>query len=242
MTCFRIPAPRAVAPILLAAGMALPVWSLAAPVQAQGLNCARASTSTERAICSTPALAALDARIAARYAALTDEFDADSAHALQQDQRAFLTARDTAAAPLNGTYLTDDLADRLVARADFLDSLHNDPLTDVVGRWRNQSGDINIVQWATGVVTFEGQTVDVPRQRWICDAAGNGELTGNGAARFEVTTDGSSNWSLTVQQKGAMLVVEEQAPAGAGAPPYCGANGTLAGVYFQAERAPDPSR
>lgn len=227
---------------ILSAALFLSAWSAAAPASAQGADCRRASGPVELAICSTPALTALDRQIARQYAAAIADLDPSAASALRQDQRAFLSARDQAGADLTGDRLREELTNRLSQRAEFLSSLQDDPIRDVVGRWRNLNGDITINQWSTGVLTFDAQTVDQPRYRWVCEADGDGEQTDDGQARFTINTDDGAEWSLSVKRQGAALIVEEHRPRNGAAAPYCGSAGTIAGTYFPAERLPDPSR
>lgn len=236
------PARQATA-LLVAAALGLPLSLVAAsPSTAQNADCRRASTPVERAICATPSLTALDRQIAQKYAAQTRDMSAENAQALRRDQRAFLDARDGAVANMTGAELTDELTRQLSGRLEWLTSLRNDPLSDVTGRWRSLNGEMSIIQWSTGVVTFAAQTVDTPRNRWVCDAQGDGERTADGAAQFRITSSDSSAWSLTVQRKGATLEVQEHDEGGDGRPPYCGSAGSIAGTYFQAIPAPDPSR
>lgn len=229
-----------VSPLLVAAALMFPIWSAATPATAQGADCRRASGPVETAICSTPALARLDAQIARRYAAVMEDQAPQGAHALRRDQRAFLTARDEAGATRTGSALVEELTERLSGRLAFFDSLRSDPLVTVVGRWRNLNGEIVINQWATGVLTFEAQTADQAGSRWVCEASGNGEWIGEDEARFDHIDDAAA-WTLNVQTEGTTLIVKE-APNGAASPPYCGDGGSLTGTYFQAERLPDPSR
>lgn len=230
-----------VSPLLVAAALTFPIWSTATPAAAQGADCRRASGPVETAICSTPALARLDAQIARRYAAVMAELDPKDAQALRRDQRAFVAARDEAGATRTGSVLGEELTQRLSGRVAFLDSLRSDPLVTVVGRWRNLNGEIVINQWATGVLTFEAQTTGEAGYPWVCEASGNGEWIGEDEARFGHIDDAAA-WTLNVKTEGTTLIVKEAIPNGAGSPPYCGFGGSLAGTYFQAERLPDPSR
>lgn len=227
---------------ILSAALFLSGWSVAVPASAQGADCRRASGPVETAICTTPALGGLDRQIGRQYAALIAGLDTSTAQALRQDQRAFLSARDEAGADLTGDRLREELTDRLSQRAEFLASLQTGSVHNVVGRWRNLNGDINIIQWATGVLTFEAQSVDQPRHRWVCEADGGGEHTAVDQALFDINTDDGAKWSLSVKRQGAALIVEELHPRGDARAPYCGSSGTIAGTYFPAERLPDPSR
>jgi uncharacterized protein len=239
MPSFRSKAAQA-SPLLVAAALMFPIWSAAGPAAAQGADCRRASGPVETAICSTPALARLDAQIAQRYAAAMAELDAQGAQALRRDQRAFLAARDEAGATQTGSALVQTLTETLSDRLAFFDSFRIDPLVTLIGRWRNLNGEVVINQWATGVLTIEAQTANHNRSGWTCEANASGEWIEEYEARFDDISGAA--WGLNVKAEGMTLVVEEDLSNSAGSPPYCGSGGSIAGTYFQAERLPDPSR
>lgn len=222
--------------------VALPQPAPAQSAPPQSADCRNPTQAVERAICSTPSLGLLDRRIADRYRALLSSMDADSATALRLDQRWFISARDRAAAGLDRAELTAELTRRLSGRAAVLDSLTTSPPSGVVGRWRNLYGEITVTQWATGVLTFEADTVDPVSGRWVCDATGGGEWTGPEEATLAVTSEESARWSLTTTRKGAMLSVDERHLGGAPTAPYCGLNGMISGAYFRVAGSTDASR
>ncbi|UXN75053.1 hypothetical protein N8D56_09070 [Devosia sp. A8/3-2] len=90
-----------------------------------------------------------------------------------------------------------------------------------------------MVQWATGVLTFEAQTVDPVDGRWVCEAHGDGEWTGAEEASFEIRTDEDIKWSLTATRAGATLRLEESATGDSASAPFCGSGGTISGTYFR---------
>jgi len=238
MTPLRFPSSAAAAALLLGAALAT---SMAAPATAESADCRRASGPVETAICSTPSLTALDAKIAEHYGTAIRGYDAASAEALRRDQRAFLSARDQVGARLTGADLIEELTDQLTRREAFLTDLGNDPLVSVVGRWRNLNGETVVNQWATGVLTFTATAADPRGGGWSCEADGSGDWIDEDEARFD-DIGGAAAWSLNVKAQGATLIVKETIENGAGAAPYCGSGGTLSGTYFQAVRLPDPSR
>lgn len=238
MTALRFPSSASTAALLLGAALAT---SIAAPAAAESADCRRASGPVETAICSTPALTALDAKIAEHYGTAIRGYDAASAEALRRDQRAFLAVRDATGARLAGSDLVEKLIDQMTRREAFLTDLGNDPLVSVVGRWRNLNGEIVVNQWATGVLTFTATAADPRGDGWSCEADGSGDWTEEDEARFD-DISGAAAWSLNVKAQGATLVVKETIENGADAVPYCGSGGTLSGTYFQAVRLPDPSR
>lgn len=238
MTALRFPSSASTVALFLGAALAT---SIAAPAAAESADCRRASGPVETAICSTPALTALDAKIAEQYGTAIRGYDAASAAALRRDQRAFLAARNAAGARLTGVDLIEELTDQLTRRESFLTDLGNDPLVSVVGRWRNLNGEIVVNQWATGVLTFTATAADPRGDDWSCEADGSGDWIDEDEARFD-DTSGAAAWSLSVKAQGATLIVKETIENGADSVPYCGAGGTLSGTYFQAVRLPDPSR
>jgi len=238
MTALRFPSSASTAALLLGAALAT---SIAAPAAAESVDCRRASGPVETAICSTPALTALDAKIAEHYGTAIRGYDAASAEALRRDQRAFLAIRDATGARLTGADLVEELTDQMTRREAFLTDLGNDPLVSMVGRWRNLNGEIVVNQWATGVLTFTATAADPRGDGWSCEADGSGDWTEEDEARFD-DISGAAAWSLNVKAQGATLVVKETIENGADAVPYCGSGGTLSGTYFQAVRLPDPSR
>jgi len=231
-----------VAVLAAALPCALPLGASAQSAPPQSADCRRATQPVDRAICSTPQLRTLDRRITDQYRALLSAMDADSAAALRLDQRWFVSARDRAATSLSGAELTAELTRRLSGRAEVLDSLTVDPIGGVVGRWRNLYGEITVIQWATGVLTFEANTVDPVSARWVCNATGNGEWTGPEEATLAVDSEDTSSWSLTTTRKGAALSVDERHLGGDSTAPYCGLNGMVSGTYFRVAGSTDASR
>ncbi len=228
--------------LAVAAATPVAVPALAQSATPQSADCGRATRPVDRAICATPQLRALDRRISDRYRDLLSGLDAESASALRQDQRWFVNARDRAAASLSGAELITELTGRLSGRADTLDSLTATPSDGVVGRWRNLYGEITVVQWATGVLTFEANTVDPVSARWVCDADGDGEWTGPEEATLNVQTDSDARWSLRTTRKGDALSVDERHLGGSVTAPYCGMNGMISGTYFRVAGSTDASR
>ena len=73
----------------------LPVLFAAMPTHAQGIDCSRARSATEKAICASPSLLALDHQVGVAYADRIAR-QPDRREALRQDLLAWLRARDTA--------------------------------------------------------------------------------------------------------------------------------------------------
>ncbi len=66
----------------------------AAQAAKPSFDCARAKSVAEKMICADPGLAAVDAAIAANYAAALKRLDAPARKALAQDQQDFVSYRD----------------------------------------------------------------------------------------------------------------------------------------------------
>lgn len=220
--------------LALSVMLTLGIGSQISSANAEGINCAKAQTKIDKAVCADPDLRALDTRIATAYSRLIKELDPQSAEALKKDQRWFLGARNSDEDLREGSVDKQDLSDTLQFRAKFLESIIAHPRPGFSGRWENVAGTLNLEESSGKRVTFDGNAADPQSQRWVCEAAGDGPLI-NGKAQIAIDTDDGA-WTLTASRDGATLDVEETAPAkegGVGSPPYCGFNGTFSGVYFQ---------
>lgn len=205
---------------------------LASSAQAEGIDCGKARTPVEKTICGDADLRALDKRVATAYDRLLKDLDSDSAKALRSDQRWFVSARDSSAKATKGVVDKADLADSLQFRAKFLESIVAHPADGLAGHWQNVAGAVTLAVTPDKHLTFEGNAADPQSARWVCDAAGDGALSG-GEAKITVKTD-DGPWTITAVRKGATLGLDEAPPSGsAGSPPYCGFNGSFSGAYFQ---------
>lgn len=204
----------------------------ASSASAEGINCTKARTPNEKAVCADPDLRALDTRVATVYSRLLKELDPESAKALKSDQRWFISARDEAAQVTAGGVDKEDLSDSLQFRAKFLESIIAHPAPGLSGRWENVAGTITLEETPEKRATFDGNAADPQSARWVCEAAGDGPVA-NGEAKIAVETD-DGPWTITAARRGATLGLDE-APSSknVGSPPYCGLNGTFSGVYFQ---------
>lgn len=210
------------------------IGSQISSANAEGINCAKAQTKIDKAVCADPDLRALDKRVASAYSRLMKELDPQSAGALKKDQRWFLSARDSDADLREGAADKQDLSDTLQFRAKFLESIVAHPGPGFSGRWENVAGTLNLEESSGKRVTFDGNAADPQSQRWVCEAAGDGPVI-NSKAEIAIDTDDGA-WTVTATRDGATLGVGETPPAkdgGVGSPPYCGFNGTFSGVYFQ---------
>ena len=210
---------------------ALSLSAAAATEVSPSFDCAKARTGAEKAICANPQLAALDASIAKRYNEARKSLDSATAEALLRDQRDFTKVRDDAfEKPFDKNKPVEEIATRMKHRDAFLASLDLGERKGFTGRWRNISGEITLWKKPDGDILYEG-SADQPRTgSWSCNVEASGKTKGE---RLQVKSVDTKGWVLNLKRQGDGLVVEEQPPgAGASGPPYCGANGTLAGMYF----------
>ncbi len=168
--------------------IAIGAAGLASSARAEGIDCNKAQTPVDKAICGDPALQALDKRVATAYGRLLKELDADSAKALRNDQKWFLTTRDNGTGVSKGVVDKADLADSLQYRAKFLEAIVPHPGPGLAGHWQNVAGDVTLKATPDNRLTFEGNAADPQSARWVCDAAGDGPLASN-EAKIAVTTD-----------------------------------------------------
>lgn len=210
---------------------ALSLNAAAAPEALPSFDCAKARAGAEKAICANPQLAALDASIAKRYDEARKSLDAATAEALARDQRYFAKVRDDAfEKPFDKDKPIAELATRLKHRDAFLASLDLAERKGFTGRWRNLSGEITLWKKPDGDILYEGSADQPHTGSWSCNVEASGKASGELLRVKSVDTKG---WVLNLKRQGYALVVEEQPPgAGSSGPPYCGANGTLAGTFF----------
>lgn len=210
---------------------ALSLTAAAAPEASPSFDCAKARTGAEKAICANQQLAALDVSIAKRYGEARKSLDATTAEALLRDQRSFTKVLDDAfEQPFDKDKPIEELATRMKHRDAFFASLDLAERKGFTGRWRNISGEITLWKKPDGEILYEG-SADKPRTgSWSCNVEASGKVNGEHLSVKSVDTKG---WVLNLKRQGYALVVEEQPPgAGSSGPPYCGANGTLAGTFF----------
>ncbi|MFJ3464293.1 lysozyme inhibitor LprI family protein [Achromobacter spanius] len=210
---------------------ALSLSATAAPEASPSFDCAKARTGAEKAICANPQLAALDASIAKRYSEARNSLDAATAEALVRDQRDFTKVRDDAfEKPFGNLKPVEEIASRMKHRDAFLASLDLGERKGFTGRWRNISGEITLWKKPDGDILYEGSAEQPRTGSWSCNVEASGKAKGG---RLQVKSVDTKGWVLNLKRQGDALVVEEQPPgAGASGPPYCGANGSLAGTFF----------
>lgn len=158
--------------------------------------------------------------------------DATARAHLDRDQAAF--DRFTDFGKPSGDY---DAHLLMMMRHDFLKSVRVPARTGQM-HWANAAGSISIHDAGGGLVQVRVSTAEPTIGRWMCefdDSAlrqSNAMIVGAASAALELGGP-NEGWTLALRREGDVLVVEERAPKGGAARPYCnGGGGSLAGVYF----------
>lgn len=228
----------------LRASLLVVVLGAAPSVAAPSFDCAGARGEVEIAICRSPAIAALDAEIAAVYRSVMAAWkdDAVARDELRRMQRAFLDRRSDALA-----HHDDGLHHLHEAQLKFLRSIDVAPRRDVQGRWGTPNGGFQIRHDPHGWAIW-GATAEPVRFRWICEIDALGGFDGpDFVSPPGAGTPDFPEWSLRVERRGAVVRLREIGPPGteklpdgssAEQRPHCGHNGRFDGVYLP--QRPDP--
>lgn len=208
--------------------------ALAAPQEANGpsFDCTAAFEPVEEAICSDPRLAALDMRLAERYAAVRRAMEPQARVALLDDQRWFLGARNEWFENRNGVGFRDfpDLAGRMSGRIDFLESVRTAPANELTGVWSNLAGEVAVTPAGDGLARVEITAAQPVNARWICEVGGTGRIV-DGV--LTVVPDDQSGWRIEVRLRRGFVQVTETGPEEHASRPWCGHNGHVDGAYFR---------
>lgn len=209
--------------------------SLAAP----SFDCKQAASAAEHAICTFPELARLDRDIAARYATLRATLTPQAAQALRTDQRHYLADLNAAPKPAipDATPHREPVRQALQHRLNLLNAIQTTPPPSLAGQWRNHHGTLTITGTGTGTGTsandntlaFSASTAEQNTGRWTCTL--DGKITSTNPQHGTAISADAPDWPLSLQSQDTTLHITEHGPAHT-APPYCGLNGTLSGVYF----------
>jgi uncharacterized protein len=209
----------------------------AAPAGAKpSFDCTKAKAATEVAICGSAELSQADAEIARLYSRLRGALDDKAAAVLKLDQQTFVMLRDDSFGDTMEADRIHDLATRLQQRIAFLREVKTGTPTGLAGAWGNGFGTIEIKPDAKNRLSVSIETVEQLAARWVCDVGGSGTESGG---RLALKID--EGWGLTLSRDAAVLTVDEVRPAGgdpAVSPPYCGANGSVAGAYLPMSSMP----
>jgi hypothetical protein len=206
--------------------------ALAASQDGPSFDCARAETPVEQAICADPEWSRLDRRMAERYVAVRRTLTGPAREALTRDQRWFLGAQEEWFENRERWTGFPEVPDRLADRAEFLASIRPGRPTSLAGRWRNVAGVVEITQSAPGRLSVTIDAASPVNARWLCEGVGfEGPLSGR---TVEGIGPGDPAYRIRAVLRDGYLEIEE-GPVGEAAysPPYCGANGRVAGPYFR---------
>ncbi|WP_445657224.1 lysozyme inhibitor LprI family protein [Achromobacter sp. NCFB-sbj8-Ac1-l] len=216
-----------------AAVMAVAVQGGARAASTPSFDCARATSSAEKAICADARLGALDVSIANQFGKARKAFDAETARALSSEQRQFVRLRDESYEhPTDSATGAEEIAERLRDREAFLTALELAPRKGFEGNWGNFSGELKVTRLADGRLAAKVSAAAPYNASWVCEASGVGALSGDTLVLQEQDGDG---WTLVLRRVGSGLGLEEVPPPGdksEASSPSCGFNGSLAGIYF----------
>jgi uncharacterized protein YecT (DUF1311 family) len=217
--------------LVLAAGA-----SKAAESAKPSFDCAQAKSVAEKMICADAGLAAVDAAIAANYAAALKRLDAPARKALAQDQQDFISYRDRIAGfdksvPKDKQNFPID--EFMRDRAAFLGSIER-PDAGLVGVWTNVGGEVTIKSAGPGKLEIEADTANPSTDGSECNVGGVVK-----AQKILELVDTDSDGKATgfvyrFYRLGDALEAEEagEAKGDSTEPASCGANGHVSGVFF----------
>lgn len=191
-----------------------------------GFDCKKASTSTEKAICSDSGIAEADRAMSIAYGALIKRSDPDMKEALREDQAAFLKQRSEAFE----THLTnlamrlEGLNYRTEQRAELFNWISVVSNPSLEGNWQNAWGMIKIEKKSPNQFSVELDVADQANGSWVCSFEGVVQLKDTGEAEYQ-----GEGGPLTMKLDGPMLKIPT---------PFCdestsGGFGSAAGTYFR---------
>ncbi|MBD7991693.1 lysozyme inhibitor LprI family protein [Ochrobactrum quorumnocens] len=197
------------------------------PALAQaGFDCGKASTATEKAICSKEEIAEADRAMSIAYSALIERADPALKEALRVDQGDFIRLRTQAFESnlSNQESKLQGLLDRTEMRAEFLNWISVTSNSSFEGNWRNEWGLVELEKNTSGQLSVKINVADQANGSWVCNFEGVLEQKTPGEAEFK-----GGSGPLVLQLEGATLKIPTQ---------FCdestsGGFGTAAGTYFR---------
>lgn len=219
--------------LLLAALLGVPVAPAAAARVGPSFDCARAKAASERAICASTVLPALDLRVARAYAeagrVLGGELGTWAEGRLRADQRSWLRRRDRCGADV--ACLTRELR----GRAEVLSFRAPAPAGKgpPTGRFifREAGGSASLLRLDTSRALVRLVTFHPRDARWICDV--EGLLTAEGGRWVLRDPGGRAVAEVRERGRDGLTVL---ALLSVGDPDFpCGLNGSFAGEYRRSE-------
>lgn len=207
---------------------------------APSFDCKAAKEEVEKIICKNGELSDLDLRIDAAYRGALKRLAgrADLIAALRENQRSFLDARDKALG-IN----PEDAVDLMKTHRSFLDSIAPRAPGDFLGVWEQVGGVVIVRKGKKGGFAVLAETMRDPVYgNGMCDDGGDFRREGDAL----VSINEPKEWGQRLTRKGGLLELTEIEPRKRDPartihePDYCGANGSLAGLYLPV-RGPKPS-
>ena len=191
-------------------------------------DCGSAKLSVERAICRSPTLGALDREIAVAYERALATLPEAMAATLRRTQRAFLAARDEAHGRPG-----EDLELRLADRIAFLGSIETRGRSSIEGSWHDGRGGVEANARPDGAIDVVIGTSEPVQASWLCDVVGVGRPgDAPGSWRLDADPAIDEGWTIELSIRDGQLMVTSKPPAEGAAAPFCGAGGTVDGVYL----------
>ena len=208
----------------------------AAQAAKPSFDCARAKSVAEKMICADPGLAAVDAAIAANYAAALKRLDAPARKALAQDQQDFVSYRDRIAGFDQGVPKDKQnfpIDEFMRDRAAFLGSIEK-PDAGFVGSWKNIEGVVTIKSAGTGKLEVEADTANPSTGGSECNVGGVVKAQPDLELVDTDSDDKATGFVYRFHRLGDALEAEEagEAKGDSNEPASCGANGHVSGVFF----------
>lgn len=207
----------------------------ASPAFAAGpsFDCKTAKQPVEKAICADGALAELDQTMAQAYRQAVQRVSADAAalEALKASQRTFVSSR-------NAAFERPDyqLGAHMTRRIALLTNINIDERKSLLNDWASDDGTISINRAANDRLRVFVSLEEATRGLFACSFEGYGKAKGDTLTAVEKAgSHDYDGWTVTITRKGRMITVTETPPTGrdtVGPNPFCGARGSLAGVYF----------
>jgi uncharacterized protein len=218
--------PAVMAACVVVASLLLGAASGSYAAERPSFDCAKAGAPTERAICGSDALAALDRDIAALYRQRRAR--APSTRSVDDQQRQWLAVRDGCNA--DATCLEKEMSTRKSDLQELVARFAKAPATDksgFTGAYENASGTAEVEAVSSNefdVTISTGERTG----RWVCDFSGTGQLKGNAIVINHKAEVGDAVVVVTLRRKDGQLTVSEERTDQAD---YCGHNGYIEGTY-----------
>jgi hypothetical protein len=197
------------------------------------VDCAGAARAVDAAIAGDPWLALIDRAQRMRLDEVAPLVGAESAAELASQQAAWRRSlsRELFFHP-DGSLDEPDprgaLRGAMEARLVRLMRLQHDPSASIDGNWVGVQGQVVVERAGGGHYRVSVSTIDVNNLAWMCDYDGEGDTT---RVEWMQTRDGA----LDLRREGVMLRVRMLTTR---VSEFCGAAGSMAGLYFRIGEAP----